>query len=47
MPKSFRQQAEGTQNHGNEHIRGIGQCEARHRTYKKLGGGEAYDRSSD
>jgi hypothetical protein len=32
-----------------EHVRGIGQGEARHRKYKrlKLGGGQAYDRSSD
>jgi hypothetical protein len=37
------------QNHGNEHVRGIEQGEARHRKYKtlKLGGGQAYDRSSD
>jgi hypothetical protein len=37
------------QNHENEHVRGIGQGEARHRKYKNLnlGGGEAYDRSSD
>jgi hypothetical protein len=33
----------------NEHVRGIGQGEARHRKYRrlKLGGGQAYDRSSD
>jgi hypothetical protein len=37
------------QNHENEHVRNIGQGEARHRKYKrlKLGGGQAYDRSSD
>jgi hypothetical protein len=37
------------QNHDNENIRTIGQGEARHRKYKrlKLGGGQAYDRSSD
>jgi hypothetical protein len=37
------------QNHENEHVRGTGQGEARHRKYKrlKLGGGQAYDRSSD
>jgi hypothetical protein len=37
------------QNHENEHVRGIGQGEARNRKYKrlKLGGGQAYDRSSD
>jgi hypothetical protein len=36
-------------NHENEHVRGIGQGEARHRKYKrlKLSGGQAYDRSSD
>jgi hypothetical protein len=44
-----RQQAEVIQNHENEHVPGIGQGEARRRKYKKLklGGGEAYDRSSD
>jgi hypothetical protein len=33
----------------NENVRNIGQGEARHRKYKrlKLGGGHAYDRSSD
>jgi hypothetical protein len=33
----------------NEHVRSIGQGEARHRKYKrlKLGSGQAYDRSSD
>jgi hypothetical protein len=33
----------------NENVRTIGQGEARHRKYKrlKLGGGQAYDRSSD
>jgi hypothetical protein len=51
--KAFRtlckQQAEVIQNHENELIRDIGQGEARHRKYKrlKLGGGQAYDRSSD
>jgi hypothetical protein len=42
-----RQQAE-VQNHENEHVRSIGQGEARHRKYKrlKLAGGRAYDRSS-
>jgi hypothetical protein len=36
-------------NHENVHVRGIEQGEARHRKYKrrKLGGGQAYDRSSD
>jgi hypothetical protein len=35
-------------NHGNEHVRGTGHGEARHRKYKmlKVGGGEANDRSS-
>jgi hypothetical protein len=37
------------QNHDNEHVRGIGQGEARHRKYKmfKLDGGQAFDRSSN
>jgi hypothetical protein len=37
------------QNHENEHVRGIGQSEARHRKYKmlKLGSGQAYYRSND
>jgi hypothetical protein len=37
------------QNHENEQVRDIGQDEARHRKYKKLklGGDQAYDRSSD
>jgi hypothetical protein len=49
IKKLCRRQAEVIQNHGNEHVRGIGQGEARHRRYKrlKLGGSEAYDRSSD
>jgi hypothetical protein len=36
-------------NHENEHVRGTGQGEARYRQYKrlKLGGGHAYDNSSD
>jgi formate dehydrogenase maturation protein FdhE len=43
-----RQQAEVIQNHSNENVRNIGQGEANHRKYKrlKLGGGQAYDRSS-
>jgi hypothetical protein len=47
ITKSCRQQAEVIQNHENEHVRGIGQGEARHRKYKRLtlGGGQAYDRS--
>jgi hypothetical protein len=44
-----RQQAEVIQNHENEHVRRIGRGEARHRKYKrlKLGGGQAYECSSD
>jgi hypothetical protein len=43
------QQAEVIQNHENEHVHGVGQSEARHKKYKrlKLGGIQAYDRSSD
>jgi hypothetical protein len=42
-------QAEVILNHETEHVRGIGQGEARHRKYKrfKLGGGQTYDSSSD
>jgi hypothetical protein len=49
MTKLSRQQAEVIQNHENANVRNIGQGEARHRKYKrfKLGGGQAYDRSSD
>jgi hypothetical protein len=49
ITKLFRQQAEVIQNYDNENVRNIGQSEARHRKYKrlKLGGGQAYDRSSD
>jgi hypothetical protein len=45
----FRQQAEVIQNHENASVSNNGQGEPRHRKYKrlKLGGGEAYDRSSD
>jgi hypothetical protein len=44
-----RQQAEVVQNHDKENVRNIGQFEARHRRYTrlKLGGGQAYDRSTD
>jgi hypothetical protein len=44
----YRREAEVIQNHGNEHVGGIGQGEARHRKHKrlKLGGGQVYDRSS-
>jgi hypothetical protein len=46
MPRSYNQDRWSNEN---EHVRGIGQGEARHRKYKrlKLGGGQAYDRSSD
>jgi hypothetical protein len=49
ITKFGRQQAEVVQNHENEHVCSIGLGEARHRKYKrlKLGGGHAYDRSSD
>jgi hypothetical protein len=49
ITKLCRQQAEVVQNHENGHVCSIGQGEARHRKYKrlKLGGGQAYDRSSD
>jgi hypothetical protein len=49
ITKSCKQQAEVIQNHENANVRNIGQGEPRHRKYKglKLGGGQAYDRSSD
>jgi hypothetical protein len=49
ITKLCRQQAERVQNHENEHVRNTGQGETIHRKYKrlKLGGGQAYDRSSD
>jgi hypothetical protein len=49
ITKLCRQQAEVIQNDDNKNVRAIGQGEARHRKYKrlKLGGGQAYDRSSD
>jgi hypothetical protein len=45
----MQQQAEVTQNDENGHVRSIGQGEARCRKYNrlKLGGAQAYDRSSD
>jgi hypothetical protein len=48
MIKLCRQQSQVIQNHENAHILNIGQCEARHRKYKRfmLGYGQAYDRSS-
>jgi hypothetical protein len=41
--------AQVIQNHEHEHVRSIGQGEARHKKYKNLnfGGGQAYDHSSD
>jgi hypothetical protein len=44
-----RQQSEVIQNHVDANVRYIGNGEARHRKYKrlKLGGGQAYARSSD
>jgi hypothetical protein len=44
-----RQEAAVVQNHEDEHVRSLGKGEASHRKYKtlKLGGGQAYDRSSD
>jgi hypothetical protein len=49
MTKLCRQQAEVTLNHDNENVRYYGQGVAQHRKYirLKLGGGQAYDRSSD
>jgi hypothetical protein len=49
ITKLCRTQAEVIRSHENEHVRDIGQGEARHRKYKrlKLGGGQAYARSSD
>jgi hypothetical protein len=49
MTKLCRQQAEVIQQHENANVRNIGQGEQRHRKYKrlKLGGGQAYNRSSD
>jgi hypothetical protein len=48
ITKLCRQQAEVILNHDNENVRNTGQGEARYRKYKrlKLGGGQAYDRSS-
>jgi hypothetical protein len=49
IAKLCRQQAKVIQHHENIHVRNIRQGEARHRKYKrlKLGGGQAYDPSSD
>jgi hypothetical protein len=48
ITKLCRRQAEIILNHENPNVRAIGQGEPRHRKYKrlKLGGGQAYDRSS-
>jgi hypothetical protein len=47
--KLCRQQAEVIQNNENTDIRNTGHCEPRCKKYKrlKLGGGQAYDRSSN
>jgi hypothetical protein len=49
VTKLCRKQAKVIQNHENEYVRSIGQGEARHRKYKrlKLGGGQAFNHSSD
>jgi hypothetical protein len=49
ITKLCRQQAAVIRNREKEHVRSIGQGEARRNKYKrlKLGGGQAYDRSSD
>jgi hypothetical protein len=48
VTKLCRRQAEVVLNHENPNVRAIGQGEPRHKKYKrlKLGGGQAYDRSS-
>jgi hypothetical protein len=48
ITKICRRQAAAIQHHDNENICNIGQGEAQQRKYKrlKLGGGQAYDRSS-
>jgi hypothetical protein len=48
ITKLCRQQAEVIQNHENANVRIIRQGEARHRKHKrlKLGGGQAYNRTS-
>jgi hypothetical protein len=49
ITKLCRQKAEVILNYENGNVPNIGQGEARHRKYQrlKLGGGQAYDRSSD
>jgi hypothetical protein len=48
ITKLCRRRAEVILNHENQNVCAIGQGEPRHRKYKrlKLGGGQAYDRSS-
>jgi hypothetical protein len=48
VTKLCRQQAEVIQKHENANVRNIGQGQAQHKEHKriKLGGGQAYDRSS-
>jgi hypothetical protein len=48
ITKICSKQAEVILNHDNINVRSIGKIEAQHRKYKrlKLGGGQAYDRSS-
>jgi hypothetical protein len=48
ITKLCKRQAEVILNHENPNVRAIGQGEPRHRKYKrlKLGGGQAYNRSS-
>jgi hypothetical protein len=49
ITKLCRQQAHVIEHHENIHVRNTGQGEALHRKYKrrKLGGGQAYECSSD
>jgi hypothetical protein len=49
ITKLCRKQAKIIQNHGNANVCNIGQGQPRHRKFKrlKLGGGQAYHRSSD
>jgi hypothetical protein len=49
ITRSCRQQAQVVPKHENAHIRNVEQGKARYRKYNglKLGGGRAYDRSSE
>jgi hypothetical protein len=49
ITKLRRRQAYAIQSHENANVRNIGQDEAQHSKYRwlKVGGGQAYDRSSD